>query len=136
MRNRQIKLVADHDETLDLSNPRHAEIHRREMNVAKHVMDQLHRSYPNHPWAVRVDGKGLYKAVMVKLPAIMRPRDQYVLPMAALLNGTIADFARMVDKAGGEILERYKIPRSGFTADAFLAARQLYFQSPGAKVPT
>ena len=136
MRNRQIKLVADHDETLDLSDPKQADIHRREMNVARAVMAELQLAYPTHPWAVRVDGKGIYKAVMVKLPAIMRPRDHYVLPMSLLLGGSIGDFQRLVRRAGGEILERFNIPRSGFSADPFLIARQLHMNSPGAKVPT
>ena len=81
MRNRQVKLVADHDETLDLSDPHQAEIHRREMTVARNVMNVLQRVYPGHPWAVRVDGKGLAKAVLIKLPAVMRPRDHYIIPM-------------------------------------------------------
>lgn len=136
MRNRQIKLVGDHDETLDLSNPKHAEIHRREMNVARHVMAELQQSYPGHPWAVRVDGKGIAKAVLIKLPAIMRARDHYVIPMPMLMRGSIGDFQRLVRHAGGELLERFNIPRSGFLVDPFLLARQLHLRAPGAKVPS
>lgn len=136
MRNRQIKIVADHDETLDLSDPKQRAVHDREMNIARAVMRELMASYPAHPWGVRVDGKGLAKAVMIKLPAVMRPRDHYVIPMVTLMAGTIGDFNRLVRHAGGEILERFNIPRSGFLADPFLQARQLHFLNPNAKVPT
>ena len=136
MRNRQIKLVGDHDETLDLRDEKNQELHRREMNVARHVMAELQQAYPGHPWAVRVDGKGLAKAVLIKLPAIMRPRDHYVLPMPLLMRGSIGDFQRLVRHAGGELLERFNIPRSGFLVDPFLLARQLHLRAPGAKVPS
>lgn len=134
MRNRQVKLVADHDETLDLSDPHQAEIHRREMTVARNVMNVLQRIYPGHPWAVRVDGKGLAKAVLIKLPAVMRPRDHYIIPMPTLLNGTIADFRRLVTNAGGEIMERLDIPRSGFLEDPFVLARDRFKQNPGQRI--
>jgi len=135
MQNRQVKLVGDHDETLDLSDPKQAEIHRREMNVARNVMAELQAAYPTHPWGVRVDAKGKAKAALIKLPAIMPAQSHYVIPLATLLGGSVADFKRLVRQAGGEILERYNIPRSGFLADPFLLARQAAIR-PGAKVPT
>lgn len=136
MRNRQVKLVGDHDETLDLSDPAQAEIHRREMNVARHIMTELQLAYPMHPWGVRVDAKGKAKAALIKLPAIMPAKSHYVIPLATLLGGSVGDFKRLVRQAGGEILERYNIPRSGFTSDPFLLARQAHLRAPSAKVPT
>lgn len=135
MRNRQIKLVESHDETTgDLPAHVAEELHRREMNVARNVMNVLQRQYPGHPWLVTVDAKGKYKAVLIKLPAVMRPRDHYVLPIPTLLNGTIGEFRAMVMRGGGEILERFAIPRSGFTEDPFFAARQLHLRNPGRSI--
>jgi len=135
MRNRQVKIVGDHDETLDLSDPAQAAIHRKEMNVARFVMAALQKHFPGHAWAVRVDAKGINKAVMVKLPAIMRPQDHYVIPLATLLGGSIGDFDRLIMRAGGEIMERFKIPRSGFREDPFVLARNAHLLRPSAKVP-
>ena len=134
MRNRQVKLIRDHDETLDLSDPKQAEIHRREMSVASNVMNVLQRHYPGHPWMVRVDGKGAYKAALINLLAIMRPQDHYVIPIPVLLGGSINDFRRLVINAGGEIMERFAIPRSGFIEDPFLAGRKLHLQAPSRKI--
>ena len=136
MQKRQVKITGDHDETLDLSDPKNMEIHRREMEVARAVMTVLQQHYPGHPWAVRVDAKGKYKAVMIKLPAIMRAQDHYVLPFPLLLGGTIGDFNRRVIAAGGEIMERFNIPRSGFREDPFVLARNAHILRPSMGPPT
>ena len=136
MAGRQIKVTGDHDETLDLTKPENREIHKKEMAVARAVMTVLQEAYPGHPWAVRVDAKGKYKAAMIKLPAIMRSQDHYVLPLPKLLGGTIGDFKRLVIEAGGHIMERFRIPRAGFREDPFVLARNAHILRPGAGVPT
>lgn len=86
--------------------------------LARKVGETLQRHYADHPWLVEVDhAQGV---VMISLPIVM-PRNRKMI----IHTSTLAADPQMraVVRAGGEILERYNIPRSGFTLDPFLEAR-------------
>lgn len=87
--------------------------------LARKVGETLQRHYADHPWLVEVDhAQGV---VMISLPIIMPRNRKYVLHTSSLA----ADPGlRAVIRAGGEILERYNVPRSGFSLDRFLEARE------------
>lgn len=104
------------------------EDHAKEVALACFVMEILQRYYPGHCWSVRVSGGGVNdkgrvkpRGVEVKIPILMGTKS-YVIPAPMLM----ADFnqsCRLIRAAGGEILERFNIPRSGFQLDPFMLAR-------------
>lgn len=86
--------------------------------LARRVGETLQRHYADHPWMVEVDhAQGV---VMISLPIIMPRNRKFILHTSSL----VADPGlRAVVRAGGEILERYNVPRAGFSLDRFLEAR-------------
>lgn len=133
---RDVILKKSYEETVDLRDARARETAVKEMRLAKAIMEILNRAYPGHPWLVKVDAKGKTKAALIKLPAIMRAQDYYVLPLWFLLSGSLNDFEAKVRDAGGNLMERFNIPRSGFQEDPFQIARHARIRNPNAKVPT
>lgn len=88
---------------------------RLDMAIAMRIGETLHQHYPNHLWEVRADSaQGI---ATVKIPFLMGPTLCYVLHLDKLDTD-----GRQVRDAGGEILERFKIPRSGIDLAAFVAA--------------
>lgn len=84
--------------------------------IANRTMALLKAEYPGHFWAVESDSK--QHILKISIPILMGFMHYYVInlrqteltPMAVL-------------RAGGEILERYRLPRGMFT-DAFFDARR------------
>lgn len=89
-----------------------------DLALTKRVAETLERHYPSHPWMVETShAQGV---VMISLP-IIQPRNQkFILHIDRLKSDPAF---RSVVRAGGEILERYSVPRAGFNLDAFLQAR-------------
>ena len=82
--------------------------------AAKTVRRILDTAYPGHDWEVLADSRHGY--VAFRIPALMGANWAYLikgrdLTPAAVLNG------------GGELLERYRLPREKFNLDRFLEAR-------------
>jgi hypothetical protein len=73
----------------------------------------LHSHYRGHPWTVEVDSK--QGVCLITLP-ILLGNWKYTIPLK-MLNPA------MVIKAGGEILERFNLPRSRIDFASFLEAR-------------
>lgn len=74
--------------------------------TAKTMADRLHKSYPDHLWAVTCDGaQGIATVRNMSLSGqwgfILKLRDY----------ATSSEFERAVMRAGGEVLERYRIGR-------------------------
>lgn len=79
-----------------------------DMALSKNISETLMAHYPDHFWFVRVDcAQGV---AFIRIPILMGATLNYILPLA-LLAGDPSN--RCVMRAGGEILERYRIPRSG-----------------------
>ena len=87
---------------------------RYDLWVARRAMELLERAYPGHPWMAAADSaKGV---VTVSLPMLMGGNWVYLIKWADLAP------ARVI-AAGGELLERYRLPREKFDLARFLEAR-------------
>jgi len=89
-----------------------------DLALTKRIAETLERHYPQHPWFVEVShAQGV---AYISLPIIMRRNQRFVLHTDRLKSDP---GLRAVVRAGGEILERHNVPRSGFRLDHFLNAR-------------
>lgn len=120
---REVMLMSDDNETETTPE----ELHREKVLCAC-VMETLQRFFPGHPWMVRCAGGGeapngrkKAKAIEIKIPILMGNKS-YVIPVP-MLCVTENQSSRLIMRAGGEILERFNIPRAAFTTDPFLMAR-------------
>jgi hypothetical protein len=85
--------------------------------LAKAVGETLFSHYFTPGWWVEVSHKqGIVK---ISIPALMGPNDYYVIKIVDLETDPNL---KSVMRVGGEIFERYKIPRSGFSNADFEAA--------------
>lgn len=85
------------------------ETNANDMIMAKEIADALHGQYPGHLWAVNVDGRnGVAHINNLMLSGQMG----YTLKLANIFSAS--DFKRDVIRAGGEILERYRLARGRF----------------------
>lgn len=74
--------------------------------MSRHMADTLHRAYPGHLWAVTCDGwKGIATVRNLRLSGTWG----FVLKLPAIYSAS--EWDRRVLMAGGEILERFGIPR-------------------------
>ena len=86
-----------------------------DMVMIKNVLTVLNRHYPNHPWAVRIDG------------GVLEVRNQgasstqgFAIPVQNLT----ADYSKKIMLAGGEVLERFKIRRGMAKGDDYALMRR------------
>lgn len=82
----------------------------------------LTQHYPGHLWAVHVHIDAKTRGAHIKLPVLMQTATTYAIPLDRI--GTENDLVRTVVRAGGELLERFRIPRGNLDLNAFLEARQ------------
>jgi hypothetical protein len=86
-----------------------------DMDMAKQVGECLHKHYRGHFWAVHVDSK--QGVCLISIPVLLG-NWKYLIKLRDLT--PLAVF-----NAGGEILERFNIPRSALDVAAFCEARKL-----------
>jgi hypothetical protein len=100
-----------------------------ELLVAKGVFALLQQHYGGHLWFV--DCSTQRGGVAISIPILLGGNWVYFIRLADL------DSAAVV-RAGGEILERYRLPRAPFELGSFLTARARYsiMANPGRKVPS
>jgi hypothetical protein len=77
-----------------------------DMILAKEIADALNSHYPGHLWAVNVDGPN---GVANIRDLLLSGQMGYVLKLVNIFSAS--DFRRDVVRAGGEILERYRMTR-------------------------
>jgi hypothetical protein len=78
-----------------------------ELTLAKQMADTLHKNYPGHLWAVSVNAKqGMADIRNMALAGNWGYR------LKLVDHFTASDWDKQVMRAGGEILERYKIARA------------------------
>jgi hypothetical protein len=83
--------------------------------AAKGVRRMLDVAYPGHDWEVVADSAQGY--VAFRIPALMGMNYAYLIRGKDLTPEAVL-------KGGGELLERYRLPRGRFDLDRFLAARE------------
>ncbi len=83
-----------------------------EMTTAKEMADTLHNAYPGHLWAVSVD-RGIADVRNLALSGQWGFR----IPLPAVYSAS--EFKRDIVRAGGEILERYKMKRGRMDWDLY-----------------
>jgi hypothetical protein len=88
---------------------------RTDLATARAVRRILDTAYPGHDWEVLADSAQGY--VAFRIPALMGANWAYLIKGRDLT-------AEAVLKGGGELLERYRLPRGRFDLDRFLAARE------------
>lgn len=77
--------------------------------LAKDIGDTLHNHYPGHLWAIEVDGPN---GVAHIRDLLVSGRMGYTLKLVNMYS--YSDFKKDVIRAGGEILERYRLSRGAF----------------------
>jgi hypothetical protein len=87
---------------------------RADVAAARAVRRILDTAYPGHDWEVVADSGQGY--VAFRIPALMGMNYAYLVKGRDLT-------AEAILKGGGELLERYRLPRGKFDLDRFLAAR-------------
>ncbi len=97
-------IADDPFKTMDLAN-------------AKWMMEVLQRHYPGHLWSTKYDGR--QKMAYLSIPFLMGINKYWAINLVTdqLTEGLLM-------RAGGELLERYGLPRSRFELTPFLEARQ------------
>lgn len=87
--------------------------------MAKSMAEALHRAYPGHFWAVAVDGKaGLADVRNLALSGNWGFR----LKLNKIYSASA--FEKDVIRAGGEILERFRLSRGRLDEDALASTQQ------------
>jgi hypothetical protein len=94
----------------------------REIEMARRILEFIDREYPGFIWTVKVD-LGKYQGAAISLPVLLPPHTYNVVPARFLC--TENDMKRYCLEAAGNLLERYKVPRSSMKMSevAFLEAR-------------
>lgn len=96
--------------------PEHDPFAQADIRLARAVGGMLNSHYPGHAWYVEVNHK--QGVVMINIPVLMG-QQRYVVKLHTLKSDP---GMRSIVRAGGEILERYRMPRSGISIDEFQAA--------------
>lgn len=87
---------------------------RTDLATARAVRRILDVAYPGHDWEVIADSGQGY--VAFRIPALMGINFAYLIKGRDLTPEAVL-------KGGGELLERYRLPRGKFDLDRFLEAR-------------
>ena len=90
-----------------LLDPRQLDMSGASVTLAKNVGDTLHHHYPGYLWGVEVDENG---GVVKVLNLTLSGKWGFIMKIQDLV---LADDMRKVMRAGGEILERYRLKRRG-----------------------
>ena len=84
-----------------------------DMELAQRVGDALNRSYPDHPWMISVQGRGIIVRHLAIANAVAMEigREGFgsLLPREKL--GTHSQVTETVMRFGGELLEAFDLPR-------------------------
>lgn len=104
---------------IDIDSPE-AAAHRfaTDVNMAKQLSEVLQKHYPGHMWAVNVESRtGLITIRDLYLSGTWG----YVLKIGAVYSASSLE--RDAVRAGGEILERFRMQRAQFVAEQYADAK-------------
>lgn len=102
-----------------------------EASFAKEIVVRLQHHYPGHAWECAVDAR--HGGAQLRIAILMTGPQCYFMRFDDL--ATVNEFNRRVRDAGGELLERFRIPRSTFDINAYVAARPKAVFHQNMKVP-
>lgn len=80
-----------------------------DMVMAKNIADALNNHYPGHLWAINVDGAN---GIVTIMDLMLSGTWGYLLKIPAIYSES--SFKQDVLRAGGEILERFRMARGRF----------------------
>lgn len=101
-----------------------------DVNMSRTLCEVLMRHYPGHAWGVNVDGR---TGLITIRDMYLSGQWGYILKIGAVYSASSLE--RDVVRAGGEILERFRMARAQFQADQYadapvdFAGRLLFDQS-------
>lgn len=124
-----LRLAYEHPDLGD--DPREDALKAADLRMARNIGGLLETTYPGHPWFVEVShAQGV---VMISLPALMG-QNRYVVKLHELKSDP---GMKAIVRGCGEILERYRLPRAGFSPTEFQAAlrRHPIYRNRNAPVP-
>lgn len=98
-------------EELVTENPQGA---ANDVLMAKEMAEALHAAYPGHMWAVACDGEIGFADVR---NLALSGNWGFRIKLNKIYSGS--QFKKHVVRAGGELLERYRMPRGHFSADHY-----------------
>lgn len=94
------------------------DLHKKfDMWVASKVCATLDRHFPGYPWSANCDAK--QGVIYFGIPVLMGPTLRWVIRLAEWEDLT----EKLVMQGGGQLLERFNLPRTGFEAASFVHAR-------------
>lgn len=113
------QLVADNYEDDDVDH----RLQALEARVGKAAFEKLEQTYPGQWWRVDVPHKG--GVIKIMLPFFTGKVWGYLIPMNKIDPGL-----KVVVNGGGELLERFGIPRTGFNEAKLSDALDIYGKTP------
>lgn len=105
------------DSTLISLDDAHEHVHPIDYAISKQVSEVLHKHYPDWLWAVNVD----HRSGMIDIRNVhLTGQYGYRLKMGATYSASSLE--RDAIRAGGEILERFRVARGRFDEDRYATA--------------
>ena len=102
-----------------------------ELRLAKSLVDTVLAEYPGYVWGVEVNFAG--KVATLKLPYLMQSSHCYCIHLDSVTS--FPDMQKIMRKAGGELLERFRLDRAGYNVTNFQEARKLALTDHKQKMP-
>lgn len=85
-----------------------------EFVTARNIAEELHKNYPDHLWAVSVEGEqGIATVRNLRLSGNMG----FIIKLKDIPTHT--SLKKVALQAGGELLERYRMARGRYNEDAY-----------------
>ena len=91
----------------------------RECDIARRIVECLNFYYPGHAWEATVDLR--QGGAQIRIAVLMTGPHCYFMRFNDIAGEN--EFRRVVMRAGGELLERFQIPRAGFDLTRYVEAR-------------
>jgi hypothetical protein len=90
-----------------------------ECDMARRIVETLQLYYPGHAWEVTCDKR--HGGAQLRIAVLMTGDHCYFMRFSDIDGAN--SFDRVVRNAGGELLERFNIPRAGFQLASWMEAR-------------
>lgn len=97
---------------------------RAKMGICKWTAEILQSAYPGHAWMVEVRMNRDGGVIQLQIRGLMPANYWHTIHLSSIL--TDPNGKATVRKAAGELLERYNIARTGFSADQWQQALQSF----------